>query len=390
VIVSKALQKDREARYLAMQEFAADLQHLQQRAEARTAPVAYKKRATERAGSTRPRRIPRGILITAAALIAGLVPVWYVWTARPGSHLPAPTLTVVPLTSFAGYKDFGSLSPDGRRIAFSWNGGRGGSGGKLERNIYTKTIGPDEPVQLTVAAEDDRLPAWSPDGRYIAFCRVLALETRPNRYAVYVVPASGGQERKVAEGGMGVSWAPDSKTLAMAGLAAEGGGIFMFSFETGERSQLTSPHPYFDNLPVFSPDGRWIAFTREFGYSTREIFVVPASGGVARQLTFDREPTYGAAWTADSRELVFASNRGIGGESLWRIAAEGGPPRRFSATPEGGFYPSSSRQGNRLVYTESFKDTNIYAYEGPGFAKSSTPGRFEGPKGLILSSRRDD
>ena len=145
-----------------MQEFAADLQHLQQRPEARTAPMAYKKRATERAGSTRPRRIPRGILITTAALIAGLVPVWYVWTARPGSHLPAPTLTVVPLTSFAGYKDFGSLSPDGRRIAFSWNGGRGGSGGKLERNIYTKTIGPDEPVQLTVAAEDDRLPAWSP------------------------------------------------------------------------------------------------------------------------------------------------------------------------------------------------------------------------------------
>ena len=89
-----------------MQEFAADLQHLQQRPEARTAPVAYKKRATERAGSTRPRRIPRGILITAAALIAGLVPVWYVWTARPGSHLPAPTLTVVPLTSFRRIQRF--------------------------------------------------------------------------------------------------------------------------------------------------------------------------------------------------------------------------------------------------------------------------------------------
>jgi Tol biopolymer transport system component/serine/threonine protein kinase len=388
-IVSKALQKDREARYQTMQAFAADLQDLAQRPEPRRAAV-YKKEATERAGSPSPRPMPRATLIAATALIAGLALAWYIWAVRPASHPQAPTLTVVPLTSFTGYKDFGSLSPDGRRIAFSWNGGRGGSGGKRERNIYTKTIGPDDPVRLTFAPEDDTLPAWSPDGRYLAFCRAPAPEPRPNRYAIYVVAASGGQERKVAEGGMGVSWAPDGKALALAGLPAEGGGIFMLSLETGERSQLTSSHPYLDNLPVFSPDGRWIAFTRDFGFSAREILVVPAHGGAERQLTFDREPTYRAAWTADSREIVFASNRGIGGESLWRIPVQGGPPSRFSATPEGGFYPSISRQGNRLVYTESFNDTNIYAYEGPGFVTASAPGRFDGPKGLILSSRRDD
>jgi Tol biopolymer transport system component len=391
VIISKALQRDGQARYQTMQEFATDLQDLQQRLEPRLAAAGYMKRAMEGAGgSPRPRQIPRGILITATALSAWLAVALYIRTVRPGSPLPAPTLSVVPLTSFAGFKDFGSLSPDGRRIAFSWNGGRGGSGGKLERNIYTKKIGPDDPVRLTFGPEDDTLPAWSPDGRYIAFCRALSPQPKPGRYAIYVVPASGGQERKVAEGGMGVSWAPDGKTLAMAGLAAERGGIFLLSVETGERSQLTSPDPYADNLPVFSPDGRWIAFTRDFGYSTQEIFVIPVRGGTARQLTFDREPTYSAAWTGDSRELVFASNRGIGGESLWRIAAEGGPPRRFSATPEGGFYPSISRQVNRLVYTELFKDTNIYAYEGPGFASASAPSHFDGPKGLILSSRKDD
>ena len=294
-IVAKALQKDREARYQTMQEFAAGLRDLQQRPETRRAALTYKKRAPPRASSQRPRRMPRGILITATALIAGLVLAWYIWTARPGSHPQAPTLTVVPVTSFAGYKDFGSLSPDGRRIAFSWNGGRGGSGGKLERNIYTKTIGSDEPVQLTFGAEDDRLPAWSPDGRYIAFCRALTQEPKPSRYAIYVVAASGGQERKVAEGGMGVSWAQGGKTLALAGLPAGGGGIILLSLETWGRSQLTSPHPYADNLPVFSPDGRWVAFTRDFGASAREILVVPARGGAARQLTFDREPTYGAA-----------------------------------------------------------------------------------------------
>ena len=390
-IVSKALQKNPDARYQTMQELAADLQDLKQRPESSKTGALKKKRGTERAsGSLRPRQMPRRILITATALMAGLVAAWYARSTGSAVRPEAPPLSVVPLTSFAGYKDFGSLSPDGRRIAFSWNGGEGGNGGKPERNIYTKGIGPDDPRRLTFAPDDERLPVWSPDGQYLAFCRALTPEPVPKRYGIYVIPALGGQERKIAEGGMGVSWSPDSQTLAMTGLPGESGGIFLLSFKTGERHQLTSPHPYFDNLPVFSSDGRWIAFTRDFGFSAREIFVIAAHGGKARQLTFDREPTYGAAWTADSREIVFASNRGIGGESLWRIAVKGGAPTRLSATLQGGFYPSISRQGDRLVYTESFKDTNIYAYEGPGFGSRSIPGRFGGPKGLILSSRRDD
>ena len=117
---------------------------------------------------------------------------------------------------------------------------------------------------------------------------------------------------------------------------------------------------------------------------------MPATGGIAKRLTFDREPTYGAAWTANGRELVFASNRGTGGESLWRIAARGGPARRLSPTLEGGFYPSISRDGKGLVYTQASKDTNVLAIEGTGFQGSKIPGPFGDPKGLILSSRRDD
>jgi Tol biopolymer transport system component len=85
---------------------------------------------------------------------------------------------------------------------------------------------------------------------------------------------------------------------------------------------------------------------------------------------------------------VFASNRGVGGESLWRVVADGGSPRRLSPTLEGGFSPFIS--GKRLVYTQASKDTNIDAYEGPGFSSGSVPDRFGEPKALIHSSRRDD
>jgi Tol biopolymer transport system component len=388
VIISKALQKDREARHQTMQALMADLQDLAQRPE-RGMAGWEKKRATAGAGRLSGLRLRRRTILVA---IAALIPIvialaWYLRTAKWGSHSEATTVSLVPLTSFEGFKDFGSFSPDGTQIAFSWNGGKGEN---PQRNIYTKTIGPDDPVRLTFASKDEKLPAWSPDGRYIAFCREVEPEPAFGRHAIYVVPAIGGQERKLAEGGLGVSWSPDSKMLAIASFPIESGGIFLLSFETGERRQLTNPHQSFDNLPVFSPDGQWIAFTRNFGVSAREIFVVPIHGGTLRQLTFDRKPTYGAAWTADGREIVFASNRGIGGESLWRVAAGGGAPRRLSATLAGNFYPSISRQGNRLMYTESFKDTNIYAYDAQGFGSQQVPGRFGASKSLILSSRRDD
>ncbi|MBV8867272.1 MAG: serine/threonine-protein kinase [Acidobacteriaceae bacterium] len=366
-IVFTALNKDCKARYQNMQQFAADLEDLR---------VGRLRRS---------RRMWREMLIAAAVLIGILVLAFYVRTLWPGARSETAPLNVVPLTSFGGSKDFGSFSPDGRRIAFSWNGGKGSG---VARSIYIKTIGSEEPLRLTFAPADDRLPVWSPDGRYIAFCRALSLDPDESRYGIYLVPVWGGQERKIAEGEMGVSWSPDGKQLALAG-PRESGGIYLLSLESGKRREVTSSQPNFDILPVFSADGRTIAFTRDFGFSAREIFVVRPEGETPRQLTFDHEPTYGAAWTPDSRELVFSSNRGVGGESLWRIAAAGGSPRRVSATLSGAFYPAISKSGG-LLYTESFKDTNIYAYEAADFGIQSVPARFNGPYVWISSSRRDD
>lgn len=387
-VLSKALRKDPGARYQTIREFQADLEDLKEHPETRAVTLPKVQQVSRFRGR---RWIAPALVIAAAFAIILLAAIAFERMARSRNQADAPPLSVVPLTSFQGYKDFTSISPDGSQVAFSWNGGAGGSGGKPVRNIYIKKIGPHEPYRLTFASQDERLPVWSPDGHYIAFCRALILEPAATRYAILIVPSSGGQERKIAEGGMGVSWAPDGRTLAIAGEPAKSSGISLLSIETGARREITHPHAYFDTLPVFSPDGKWIAFTRNFGFSAREIFVVSANGGAEKQLTFDRQPTYGAAWTADSREIVFASNRGRGGESLWRVPAKGGVPRRVSATLEGSFYPSISRQGNQLAYTQSFKDTNVYAFEGPGFNdKRTAPGYFLERKLLINSSHRDD
>lgn len=361
-ILGKALKRDREARYQSMKEFASDLRNFraQVASGALSSSVGYfgdhaaflsmpgqKPQSLERHETLRYAPQPKGrtparhtslryllrqaIPVAALVLIAVLGVLWFVWRG-PRIAPESPPMSVVPLTSFEGYKDYGSFSPDGKSIAFSWNGGRGGYGGFLQRDIYVKKIGGGPPIRLTFSQLDETHPAWSPNGRYIAFCRMIDARTPFQRFGIYIVPAAGGAPREITEGSEGVSWSPDGNELAVAGLPPDSGGIFLVRLKTGKRTRVNRSTRYLDEFPAFSPDGRWIAFTRSFDLSESELVVVRSRGGTVRRLTFDHRPVYGEAWTADSKEIVFSSDRGGGGESLWRIPIAGGAPRKVSAT----------------------------------------------------------
>ncbi len=293
-----------------------------------------------------------------------------VWMIVPRPAVPQIS-SVVPITTFPGSKDFASFSPDGNQVAFAWVGpqaaGSAGRDNGRNRHIYVKLIDAGEPLRLTHAPDDELLPAWSPDGRHIAFLRKEGA-----RQSVYLVPALGGTERRICEAGTGLAWSPDGKTLAIASPPDARGRnhIVLHSLQRGEERSLTRPEPYSDSFPAFSPDGRTVAFLRSFSISAREVMTVAASGGEPARLTFDERPVWGLAWTADGREIVYSANRG-GAEALWRVRRAGGPPQRVMVTSQTAVYPAISRQGTRLAYTEEFNDSNIYLYAGPRFAASS-------------------
>jgi Tol biopolymer transport system component len=204
-----------------------------------------------------------------ALAVAGLA--IFVWNSR--SHTSRDlVLDVVPLTTFEGAKDYPAFAPDGNHIAFSWQ-----SSPNDAQHIYVKPVESGEPRQLTFGAQEDVLPSWSPDGNVIAFCRRVPGQTGYDSRVrvptgIYMLPANGGAERRVGQGWGGVSWSADGRKLigGVANGATDSGGLELFDIDSEHRTRLTTQGV--DSLPAFSPDGKWVAFKREFAGSAQELF----------------------------------------------------------------------------------------------------------------------
>jgi dipeptidyl aminopeptidase/acylaminoacyl peptidase len=109
-----------------------------------------------------------------------------------------------PLTTYPGFERHPGFSPDGRQVTFSWNGEK-----QNNYDIYVVLTSGGPPLRLTTSAARDTAPAWSPDGRYIAFIR----DPGPSG-AVYLISPLGGPDRKIAETkGHSVCWTADSTSI---------------------------------------------------------------------------------------------------------------------------------------------------------------------------------
>jgi Tol biopolymer transport system component len=274
-------------------------------------------------------------------------------------------------------------------VAFDWRGPKGD-----HPDIYIKLVGAGgEPLRLTTNPAGGSCPAWSPDGRSIAFLRFLSA----GGAAILLIPALGGPEREIAQispsyyADRSVAWAPDGKSLTVSHRAspADPYALYLISIDNGNMRRLTSPPPRFvgDDGPALSPDGGSLAFVRIVDGSVSDLYVLGLSGltpkGDPRRVTFGNLETTSAAWTPDGRELVFSS--GFLHHDLWRIEANNvGKPRRLAAAGETGSQPAISHRTHRLAYSRDLRDTNIWQIEMRGGASPAS-----GPRSLIASTRTE-
>jgi Tol biopolymer transport system component/DNA-binding winged helix-turn-helix (wHTH) protein len=312
-----------------------------------------------RLGRLRRHRSTRLLWLAAGLALAVGSGLWWV-VSREAWNLSLPPLQIVKFTSYPGIETCPAFSPDGKQIAFVWDGGQG-----EDQDIYVKSTNTEVPLQLTTDPGNDYGPTWSPDGEFIAFTRESHNETGSSS-GIYLVPALGGPERRLGTRDAidSISWSPDEKYLAFSDRSPseQRVSLFLLSLETLESHRLTSPPAEVpwggDFRPAFSPDGQTVAFIR-FSITTSEIYLVPVKGGEPKRLTFDNRHIRGLGWTPDGHEIVFSSNRNFS-RGLWRIPASGGTPQAITLPAESINFVSLSLRGHRLAYTNDFFDENLW------------------------------
>jgi Tol biopolymer transport system component len=297
----------------------------------------------------------------------------------------------MPLTALQGREYSPAFSPDGSQVAFAWDGGKSDGNGRFD--LYVKVIGSEGVEQLTHHPATWIVPAWSPDGRNIAFARA----EDGGAPGIFMVSARGGAERKLADATfcplpqtISLSWSPDGSQLIYAGMD----GMHFLNPGNGETRSLTVPQQC--NLwfsPTFSPDGQWIAFSCPL-HASYDIHVLPAKGGTSKALTRVRWLPYPLAWSADSKRIVYSENG-----DLFEVSKDGGKPRRLMFAHDSS-QPAISTRGERLAYSQGRANVNLWRVNlrRPGTASTTlmfpTSGEDQAPhispdgKRIVFESER--
>jgi Tol biopolymer transport system component len=209
-----------------------------------------------------------------------------------------------------------AFSPDGREIAFSQVEADG------QWHIWAIPVDGGAARQITSGAIPQIYPRFTPDGRAIVYC-----SWAPSANRVYKVARAGGPPRAFFENASHdeqyADISPDGRRVAFVRTENDTSRVYVASLDGRVAPKRLSASQA--TLPRWSPDGRWIAFARDRGNESG-IFVAGADTGEVRQLT----STGGwPAWWRDSRQIGFLVT-GVGDtQQIWIAPLDGGKVARI-------------------------------------------------------------
>jgi tricorn protease len=213
---------------------------------------------------------------------------------------------------FASQVDDYALAPNSRRIVFSIHG-----------EVFTAPVEEGDLRQLTESPFRDRNVDYSPDGKWIAF-----VSDRSGREEVYAIAADGaGEAQKLTdldELKIAYAWSPDSTQIAYT---ASDNKLRVVNVASKASKEIAASRHGQIGPPAWSPDGKWIAYSKPDFTRTSDIYIASAAGGEEKKVSFDSFNETNARFSPDGRKLYFrridqSSFSSLSSAQIYSIALE--------------------------------------------------------------------
>jgi len=217
-----------------------------------------------------------------------------------------PASREIRLTLTEGTSMSAAVSPDGKVIAIDLLGA-----------LWTLSIEGGAARRILDDGYDARMPAWSPDGRRLAFQAYFR-----DTWHIWIANADGTGLRELTSSAFDdrePHWSPDGTRLAFSSDRSGNYDVWVLTLATGELRALTS-NAGNDSMPAWSPDGREIAYVSD--RAERGIYAHPVDGTAERRLVADATTLFTPSWTPDGKTVAYVSVKGatsqlmIGGTAI--------------------------------------------------------------------------
>jgi len=245
-----------------------------------------------------------------------------------------PSVEGTPPKQLTSFKDgrvlWPSITKDGKTIAFERDFGiwtvDTATGQAHEVPITLRGAPASAGIEHRTFTDQLQELALSPDGKKAAFAvhgEIFSISARDGGEAVRVT--------QTAEEEGEIVWAPNSRQLAYVSDRGGTNHLFVYDFATGKETQITNGVGR-DDVPRYSPDGKWIAFER----NSKELRIVDPATKEEKQLAtgiFDAPPFADSrdfAWSPDSRFIAYLDAGTKAFQNLHIVAATGGESRAVS------------------------------------------------------------
>lgn len=243
-----------------------------------------------------------------------------------------------------------ALSPDGQMAAVVWD-----KPGQYQV-FLVPLAGRGRSRQITSGPESKMAPAFSPDGKYLAFAQDYGGD---ENYDIFIYDLATGSERNLTPDtpdetiNPTVSWSPDSMHIAFVSNRQGGFATYTLRVDAGTPDvRRVTHHDYSDMRADWSPDGRYLAVTALARAQETWVSLVPLDGGEAKIVGGPQGPVDAAQarWSPDGKRLGFVSDV-PGVNCIFVYDIEAGILTQVTSGPHEALQPGWSPDGGRIAFT---------------------------------------